>query len=203
MTTSVKANFLPPSLISNLQQVLATRNDAPEQRSHNAGANSVKTPSSPLSEGQNDGDGDKPVVLVTNADGIDSPGLAFLVEALRLDSRVHVCVCAPRVLVPEPPSPSVWTVWLSRKNFERRNFIYFFAGINRSPATPWRFSRQSRRVPLKSAAPLLMKFLVMILSLNLITKLELSPDYKIKILIFFPLFPIFIISQELLWIAYL
>ncbi|XP_024017220.1 uncharacterized protein LOC21409921 [Morus notabilis] len=96
MTTSVKANFLPPSLISNLQQVLATRNDAPEQRSHNAGANSVKTQSSPLSESQNDGDGDKPVVLVTSADGIDSPGLAFLVEALRLDSRVHVCVCAPR-----------------------------------------------------------------------------------------------------------
>ncbi|GMN53089.1 hypothetical protein TIFTF001_022244 [Ficus carica] len=97
MTTSVKTNFLPPSLISNLQQVLSTRNDAPEQRSHNAGTNSGKTPSSPLSESQKNGDRQKPVVLVTNAGGSDSTGLALLVEALRLDSRLDVCVCAPRV----------------------------------------------------------------------------------------------------------
>lgn len=34
---------------------------------------------------------------MTNAGGSDSPGLALLVEALRLDSRLDVCVCAPRV----------------------------------------------------------------------------------------------------------
>ncbi|XP_062091056.1 uncharacterized protein LOC133797232 [Humulus lupulus] len=95
MTTSVKNNFLPPSLISSLQQVLATRNDGPSHRSHNAPADSTKPPSS--SSVSADGDIVKPVVLVTNAEGIDSSGLQFLVEALVLDSRLQVCVCAPRL----------------------------------------------------------------------------------------------------------
>ncbi|PON46807.1 Survival protein SurE-like phosphatase/nucleotidase [Parasponia andersonii] len=100
MTTSVKNSFLPPSLISNLQQVLATRNDAPAHRSHDAAvADSIKPPSSSSSSsslGSGAGEIVKPVVLVTNADGIESSGLEFLVQALVQDARCQVCVCAPR-----------------------------------------------------------------------------------------------------------
>lgn len=38
----------------------------------------------------------KPVVLVTNGEGIDSPGLTFLVEALLRDALLDVHVCAPQ-----------------------------------------------------------------------------------------------------------
>lgn len=111
MTTSVKNNFVPRSLISNLQQVLAARNDSAEQQSHRRIADSTKPPSpsapppcAPCS-GTEDGKKKhreecvKPVVLVTNAEGIESPGLTFLVEALVLDARLDVCVCAPQLLV--------------------------------------------------------------------------------------------------------
>ena len=96
MTTSVKNNFLPPSLISNLQQVLATRNDGPGgTRSHNTVVDTNKAPSSVSGADEIV----KPVVLVTNAEGIESPGLEFLVQALVQDSCLQVCVCAPRLLV--------------------------------------------------------------------------------------------------------
>lgn len=48
-----------------------------------------------------------PVVMVTNDDGIDAPGLRFLVDQLVAQGRYRVLVCAPdtSVLSP-PPSPS-------------------------------------------------------------------------------------------------
>lgn len=104
MTTSLKNNF---SLISNLQQVLSSRNDDVEpQRSsslhhhlHLSDSDSTKFSSSSCSEVNKDGLRTKPVVLVTNAEGIESPGLTFLVQALVLDARLDVCVCAPQLLV--------------------------------------------------------------------------------------------------------
>lgn len=38
----------------------------------------------------------KPVVLVTNGEGIDSPGLTLLVEALLCDALLDIHVCAPQ-----------------------------------------------------------------------------------------------------------
>ncbi|KAF3439621.1 hypothetical protein FNV43_RR17899 [Rhamnella rubrinervis] len=110
MTTSVKNNFMPPSLISNLQRVLATRNDGAEQQSHHHVADSTKLSSlsapppcaslsscSDIEVGNKDGECVKPIVLVTNAEGIETPGLTFLVEALVLDARLDVCVCTPQL----------------------------------------------------------------------------------------------------------
>nr|DAD49014.1 TPA_asm: hypothetical protein HUJ06_018951 [Nelumbo nucifera] len=85
MTTSVKNNFLPPSIISNLQDVLTSRKGGGDEQS--------KSSSPPSSSDQ---DCSKPVVLVTNADGIDAPGLTFLVEALVRQGQYNVHVCAPQ-----------------------------------------------------------------------------------------------------------
>ncbi|RDX58279.1 surE, partial [Mucuna pruriens] len=41
-------------------------------------------------------DGSKPIVLVTNTDGIESPGLTYLVEALVCQGLYHVHVCVPQ-----------------------------------------------------------------------------------------------------------
>ncbi|KAL5572453.1 hypothetical protein UlMin_022050 [Ulmus minor] len=100
MTTSVKNNFLSPNLISNLQQVLATRNEGSSHNLVDSTKNSSSSSCSSLSgsdEGLKEGKCAKPVVLVTNADGIESSGLQLLVEALVLDGNLDVCVCAPQM----------------------------------------------------------------------------------------------------------
>jgi hypothetical protein len=48
----------------------------------------------------------QPVVLVTNDDGIDAPGLRFLVDQLVAQGRYRVLVCAPDTSVLlTPPHP--------------------------------------------------------------------------------------------------
>ncbi|XP_043707330.1 5'-nucleotidase SurE-like [Telopea speciosissima] len=98
MTTSVKNNFLPPALVSNLQEVLISRKGGEEEPSkkpdESSEAPSSSLPSSSASETVNDCS--KPVVLVTNGDGIEAPGLTFLVEALVLEGQCNVHVCAPQ-----------------------------------------------------------------------------------------------------------
>ncbi|KAK7411921.1 hypothetical protein VNO78_03365 [Psophocarpus tetragonolobus] len=84
MATSVKNNFLNPALVSNLQQALILRKKDSVQDQHQ---NKAKEPTKASS---------KPVVLVTNAEGIDSPGLTLLVEALLRDALLDVHVCAPQ-----------------------------------------------------------------------------------------------------------
>lgn len=108
MTTS-STNHLPPNLIANLQNVLVGRKggggggEEEEKRDNNNDTSSSPSASSslPTGEGEED-DGSKgkeeekpPIVLVTNCDGIGSPGLGFLVEALVRDGRCDVHVCAP------------------------------------------------------------------------------------------------------------
>ena len=44
-------------------------------------------------------DDSRPIVLVTNGDGIDSPGLVSLVEALVREGLYNVHVCAPQTCV--------------------------------------------------------------------------------------------------------
>ncbi|CAL5327890.1 unnamed protein product [Camellia sinensis] len=97
MTTSAvkNNNLLPPGLVSNLQEVLLSRKGGGEdEQSKNANNDaddddeSTKPPSS--TEPNLDEDNSKPLVLVTNADGIDSPGLTYLVQALVREALYNV-----------------------------------------------------------------------------------------------------------------
>lgn len=120
MSTMDRRNALPPSLVANLQQVLTSRKtvDQPSESDSELTQSSQLEPpprepeeppsSSPCAAG--DGDADvvddvdvnseemrsKPVILVTNGDGIESPGLVSLVDALVRDGRFDVHVCAPQ-----------------------------------------------------------------------------------------------------------
>ncbi|KAA8541657.1 hypothetical protein F0562_022809 [Nyssa sinensis] len=99
MTTSVKNNFLPPGLVSNLQEVLLSRKGGEEEQSKNTDDSiqpSSSTSPSDSVEPSSDKDSSKPVVLVTNGDGIGSPGLSYLVEALVREGLYNVHVCAPQ-----------------------------------------------------------------------------------------------------------
>lgn len=110
MTTSsaVKNNLLPPALVSNLQDVLAkrkgsSRNPDPQAESsnkasgdYNHGSGTEAAEPTSVSGSVDEADSSKPVVLVTNGDGIDSPGLIHLVEALVRKGRYAVHVCAPQ-----------------------------------------------------------------------------------------------------------
>ncbi|XP_010540078.1 PREDICTED: uncharacterized protein LOC104813948 [Tarenaya hassleriana] len=101
-TTSVKNNGLPAGLVSNLQEVLSKRRGGNEEGGEAADGSGPEPPStsdaaetapSPAEEEIGDSN---PIVLVTNADGIDSPGLVSLVEALVREGLYNVHVCAPQ-----------------------------------------------------------------------------------------------------------
>lgn len=102
---------MPQSLISNLQQVLTSRSDALEEgkKTHEQ----LPTPAGAHCSGTGAADADleeecsytKPVVLVTNGEGIESPGLTLLVQALLHDARFDIHVCAPQSSVPSIPFP--------------------------------------------------------------------------------------------------
>ncbi|CAI9114356.1 OLC1v1015064C1 [Oldenlandia corymbosa var. corymbosa] len=109
-SSAVKNSLLPPGLVSNLQDVLAKRKAGPQSESSspppsndgNHGSNGTGSElAEPASVSGSALDGEpesssKPVVLVTNGDGIDSPGLTHLVEALVRKGRYDVHVCAPQ-----------------------------------------------------------------------------------------------------------
>ncbi|KAI5593836.1 hypothetical protein POPTR_003G041000v4 [Populus trichocarpa] len=102
--TSVKNNLLPPGLVSNLQQVLLSRKgggggeEKGSDLSNDDNDQSTESSTSACVENteEEDNNNSKPVVLVTNGDGIDSPGLLFLVEALVREGLCNVHVCAPQ-----------------------------------------------------------------------------------------------------------
>ncbi|KAG8491467.1 hypothetical protein CXB51_014836 [Gossypium anomalum] len=91
MATSVKNNSLPPSLISNLNQVLLSRQ---QHTIDHQSTNSSSLPSH--SRNVDEPDCSKPLLLITNCEGIDSPGLIFLVQALLSDARFTLHVCSPQ-----------------------------------------------------------------------------------------------------------
>lgn len=97
MTTSVKNNFLPPGLVSNLQEVLLNRKGSDEEQAKKGDDSTEPSSTSPSdrAEANSDNDCSKPIVLVTNGDGIDSLGLTYLVEALVRDGLCNVHICAP------------------------------------------------------------------------------------------------------------
>ncbi|KAJ4851632.1 hypothetical protein Tsubulata_028724 [Turnera subulata] len=100
--TSIKnrANMLPPGLVSNLQDVLSNRKggggggDQSDDKSNTDKTAEPSTSDAPAEDG-NDIDNSKPIILVTNGDGIESPGLVYLVEALARDGLYNVHVLAP------------------------------------------------------------------------------------------------------------
>ncbi|CAL1376549.1 unnamed protein product [Linum trigynum] len=94
--TSVKKG-LPPGLVSNLQEVLSSRKGggAGDEQSKD-GPSTSSTPAENTAAGNGDDDS-RPIVLVTNGDGIDSPGLLLLVEALVREGSYNVHVCAPQL----------------------------------------------------------------------------------------------------------
>ncbi|KAF8401015.1 hypothetical protein HHK36_014318 [Tetracentron sinense] len=97
-STSVKNNFLPPSLVSNLQEVLISRKGGEEEQSNKTDEPTEASSSSSLGafKANSEMDSSKPIVLLTNGDGIDSPGLSFLAEALVREGRCNIHVCAPQ-----------------------------------------------------------------------------------------------------------
>ncbi|MQL74391.1 hypothetical protein Taro_006750 [Colocasia esculenta] len=101
-STSIRNNHLPPSLVANLQNVLAGRNAAGEGREEETkpepeeSAAAPSSSSSPeVAESNSAPSEPKPVILVTNSDGIGAPGLTSLVDALVREGRFDVHVCAP------------------------------------------------------------------------------------------------------------
>nr|GMC74803.1 5'-nucleotidase SurE-like [Ipomoea batatas]GMC76015.1 5'-nucleotidase SurE-like [Ipomoea batatas]GMC77447.1 5'-nucleotidase SurE-like [Ipomoea batatas]GME02272.1 5'-nucleotidase SurE-like [Ipomoea batatas] len=99
----MKKNALPPALVSNLQDVLQRRKggDAGEGGNEDQQDKSNKDdstePSSSNSGEIPEPDSSKPIVLVTNADGIDSPGLACLLDALVRQGLYNVYFCVPQL----------------------------------------------------------------------------------------------------------
>ncbi|XP_044487053.1 5'-nucleotidase SurE-like [Mangifera indica] len=92
--TSVRNNMVPPGLMSNLEEVLSSRkkkNDNNEDSEQSKGDVGDSTEPS-----TSDSDSSKPVVLVTNGEGIESPGLVYLVQALVNEGIYNVHVCAPQ-----------------------------------------------------------------------------------------------------------
>ncbi|KAF2323565.1 hypothetical protein GH714_036132 [Hevea brasiliensis] len=95
--TSVKNNFLPPGLVSNLQEVLLSRKGEEEGQSNDSNDNSPERSTCTSVENTSETEeNSKPIVLVTNGDGIESPGLVYLVQALVHEGLYNVHVCAPQ-----------------------------------------------------------------------------------------------------------
>ncbi|XP_022715166.1 uncharacterized protein LOC111274648 [Durio zibethinus] len=100
-TSSLKNNKLPPGLVNNLQEVLLSRkggtNNDEQEKDDSVGGDSTQPSTSTCNENAaDDNDNSKPVVLVTNGEGIDSLGLVYLVQALVRLGLYNVHVCAPQ-----------------------------------------------------------------------------------------------------------
>ncbi|KAG7659362.1 Survival protein SurE-like phosphatase/nucleotidase [Arabidopsis suecica] len=94
-----KNNGLSAALVSNLQDVLSKRKVGNEEKVVSDGS-AEEAPSTSdsvdVAAVEEEIDDSRPIVLVTNGDGIDSPGLVSLVEALVLEGLYNVHVCAPQ-----------------------------------------------------------------------------------------------------------
>ncbi|XWS16212.1 hypothetical protein CRYUN_Cryun34aG0065800 [Craigia yunnanensis] len=103
-TSSVKKNM---RLVNNLQEVLLSRkggnnssndNNDEQQKDDSVGGDSTDPSTSTCNEkAADENDSSKPVVLVTNGEGIDSLGLVYFVQALVRLGLYNVHVCAPQL----------------------------------------------------------------------------------------------------------
>lgn len=92
---------MPPGLVTNLEEVLLSKKkkknkENNEDNNENSTKESNEEGNESAEPSTSDSDSSKPVVLVTNGDGIESPGLVYLVEALVRDGLYNVHVCAPQ-----------------------------------------------------------------------------------------------------------
>ncbi|KAK1265633.1 hypothetical protein QJS04_geneDACA017878 [Acorus gramineus] len=103
-SSSVTKSNLPPSLVSNLQSVLISRRAGGGGDDGGDGGGEEPPPMKPVEDSVEvpaeaepvEVPPEKPVVLITNGEGIESPGLVALVEALVSGGRFDVNVCAPQ-----------------------------------------------------------------------------------------------------------
>ncbi|CAA0814614.1 Survival protein SurE-like phosphatase/nucleotidase [Striga hermonthica] len=97
-TPALKHNLLPPGLVSNLQQVLSSRSkpagDGVAPKPDTGDDNSAPRSSSVVDPGG--AIDSRPIILVTSSDGIESPGLSCLVDALVREGAYNVHVVAPQ-----------------------------------------------------------------------------------------------------------
>ncbi|MCH88246.1 5'-nucleotidase surE [Trifolium medium] len=86
--------MMPPGLVSNLQEALQNRKGtAPKQQEPEDSNDTVSTTTE---DNPIEFDESKPIILLTNSDGVESPGLTHLVEALVLQGLYNVHVCVPQ-----------------------------------------------------------------------------------------------------------
>ncbi|XP_048591775.1 5'-nucleotidase SurE-like isoform X2 [Brassica napus] len=90
-----KNNGLSAALVSNLQDVLSKRKGVVTDGSAEEPPSTSDVAANEEEEKESDDDS-RPIVLVTSGDGIDSPGLVSLVEALVREGLYNVHVCAPQ-----------------------------------------------------------------------------------------------------------
>ncbi|KAG2253018.1 hypothetical protein Bca52824_083154 [Brassica carinata] len=90
-----KNNGLSAALVSNLQDVLSKRKGVVDDGSAEEPPSTSDVTAKEEEDKESDDDS-RPIVLVTNGDGIDSPGLVSLVEALVREGLYNVHVCAPQ-----------------------------------------------------------------------------------------------------------
>ncbi|XP_057457983.1 uncharacterized protein LOC130748759 [Lotus japonicus] len=86
--------MMPPGLVSNLQEALLNRKspqEPPQEQPPQSTNDTASSGEEPL-----EFDPSKPIVLVTNTDGVESPGLTHLVEALVQLGLYNVHVCVPQ-----------------------------------------------------------------------------------------------------------
>ncbi|XP_039009209.1 5'-nucleotidase SurE-like [Hibiscus syriacus] len=96
---NTKKNVLPPGLVNNLQEVLLSRkggNSENDKKDEQPKSEAVGDSTETSTSASDENDSSKPVVLVTNGEGIDSLGLVYLVQALVGSDLYNVHVCAPR-----------------------------------------------------------------------------------------------------------
>ncbi|KAE9585925.1 hypothetical protein Lal_00009840 [Lupinus albus] len=84
--------MMPPDLVSNLQEALLNRKGVQPQHQEQESNDNAET-SEPV---EVEIDPLKPIILVINSDGVDSPGLTNIVEALVREGLYNVHVCVPQ-----------------------------------------------------------------------------------------------------------
>lgn len=90
-----KNNGLSAALVSNLQDVLSKRKGVVDDGSAEEPPSTSDVTAKEEEDKESDDDS-RPIVLVTNGDGIDSIGLVSLFEALVKEGLYNVHVCAPQ-----------------------------------------------------------------------------------------------------------
>ncbi|XP_076886969.1 uncharacterized protein LOC143536982 [Bidens hawaiensis] len=88
---------LPAGLVSNLQDVLKKKGGNNNPPDDNNDDNNKKDDEESSASTVEEYDPSKPVIFVTNTEGVESPSLTALVEALVNEGLYNISVCAPQL----------------------------------------------------------------------------------------------------------